>query len=532
MIDEREPFSPGWWLVRLAKGLLAKRTRLDLMQAYLDDMAALPGLSISRGTQQAYSRLRKLSRTNFAELIVEAPRERMRPSGFRTGSSGTDQTDRDAWRIWQANGLDADSAIVHRTCLGLGEAYVIVGPPDPRIDAPVITHEDPREVIVEHDVRLRRMPRAALKMFRDVEAGYDVAYLYLPGEILRARRDARASAASAVTEFMSTEWTFDAERTVLPASIVPVTRFANKPDGRSEGHSEFEAHLNLLDRVNYQVLQRLEIATMQAFRQRAIKGVPALDKTGKPIDYSDIFAAAPGALWMLPKDADLWESQQVDLTGVREAIKDDVQLLAAVTRTPLYYLHPDATNGSAEGASLAKEGLVYKTEDRIAQVSESWEAVMRNAFLLAGDSERGRFGDTQVLWEPVERFSLAERYDAATKAVSAGVPWRQVMQAILQFSPQEVDRMQAERATDALFASLGAASSSAAGPAATPTTVENGMTPTELAQASNALGQFIRAGVRPESAAAQIGLEGLEFTGAVPVSLRLPETDAADLEGA
>ena len=46
---------------------------------------------------------------------------------------------------------------------------------------------------------------------------------------------------------------------------------------------------------------------------------------------------------------------------------------------------------------------------------------------------------------------VAERYDAASKAEAAGVPWRTRMLDILQFSPQQVDRMDAERATDALL---------------------------------------------------------------------------------
>ncbi len=44
------------------------------------------------------------------------------------------------------------------------------------------------------------------------------------------------------------------------------------------------------------------------------------------------------------------------------------------------------------------------------------------------------------------------------------------------------------------------------------------------------MGQMIRAGVEPEQAADQVGLD-VDFTGAVPVSLRLPETDARTLEG-
>lgn len=44
------------------------------------------------------------------------------------------------------------------------------------------------------------------------------------------------------------------------------------------------------------------------------------------------------------------------------------------------------------------------------------------------------------------------------------------------------------------------------------------------------MGVLIRSGVAPESAAAQVGLDNIEFTGAVPVSLRLPEADATKLE--
>jgi hypothetical protein len=196
---------------------------------------------------------------------------------------------------------------------------------------------------------------------------------------------------------------------------------------------------------------RLEIGTLQAFRQRAVKGVPAKDEAGNEINYDDIFALDPGALWVLPATAELWESGTVDLGPIRAAIRDDVQDLAATTRTPLFYLTAEATNGSAEGASLAREGLVFKTGDRIVQAGEALEQVMSLAFLFAGDIERASRADMEVLWAPPERYSLAERYDAASKAQAAGVPWRTVMTDVLQFSPQQVERMEAERATDALL---------------------------------------------------------------------------------
>lgn len=47
---------------------------------------------------------------------------------------------------------------------------------------------------------------------------------------------------------------------------------------------------------------------------------------------------------------------------------------------------------------------------------------------------------------------------------------------------------------------------------------------------ADALGVLIRAGVDPADAAQRVGLDGLDFTGAVPVSLRVPQSDAAKLE--
>lgn len=61
-----------------------------------------------------------------------------------------------------------------------------------------------------------------------------------------------------------------------------------------------------------------------------------------------------------------------------------------------------------------------------------------------------------------------------------------------------------------------------------------GVTPTgdasEMKAKYDALGVAIRAGVDPDDAAQRLGLAGTKFTGAVPVSLRMPTEDAKALE--
>lgn len=454
MIDTQTVNSPGWWFQRLIKRLDERQPRLERLRRYYEGDADLP--EGAENCRPAYRRFQAKARTNFAELVVEAVRERMQPAGFRTGAGGDELGDAAAWRIWQANQLDADAMLVHRDSLSMGDAYVIVAPPDEDSDGvPIITPEDPRQVYVEHDPVRRRRARAAVKVFTDDVLGADVAYLYLPGEVWRAVRERSPGSEFGIPTDMSVwSWVSDVPQ-VLPKKVVPVVRFGNRMNTAGMSKGEFEDVIDTLDRINFMILQRLVIAAVQAFKQRAIKGdLPANDPEGNPIDYSAMFRADAGALWQLPEGTDIWESGQVDLTGILQAVRHDIQDLAAVTRTPLFYLTPDSANGSAEGASLAREGLVFKTEDRIIQAGESWEQVMSLAFAFANDEERAARADMEVIWASPERFSLAERYDAASKAQGAGVPWRTVMQDVLQFSPQQVERMEAERAQDALLAAV------------------------------------------------------------------------------
>lgn len=454
-IDTSQPRSPGWWFDRLAKKLEEQASRAGALNAYYANEVAVRPNS-NKAVRQAYARLMSMARTNFAELIVEAVRERMNPTGFRTGVDGDELGDREAWRIWQANQLDADCQQLLRAQLSMATAYTMVGPPDDETGAPTITIEDPREVVTEQHPSRKRRTVAALKLFRDDVVGVDMAYVYLPGVVFRAARKTGESVPRATIGGF--DWV-DSGQALPPLlrDVVPVVQFANRPSGGA-GVAEFEPHLPILDRINYTILQRLEVATLQAFRQRAIKGdFPLHDSDGMPVDYDDIFAADPGALWQLPATAEIWESGVVDLTGIRESLKDDVRDLSAVSRTPMYLFTPDAASGSAEGAALLRESLVFKTQDRIKETSESLEQTMSLAFLWAGDPARAARTDMEVLWEDPNRPSLAERSDAATKQVAAGVPWRTVMRDVIGASPQAIERMQAERDLEMLRQAASAA---------------------------------------------------------------------------
>jgi hypothetical protein len=227
--------------------------------------------------------------------------------------------------------------------------------------------------------------------------------------------------------------------------FVPIYPFVNRGS-----LGEFETHLDVLDRINWDVLQRLVIMAMQAYRQRATKGdLPPEDEQGNEIDYAEMFKPGPGALWQLPDGVELWESQVTDLAPVLAASKDDITHLAAVTRTPMSTLMPDSQNQSAEGAAFAREGLVFKTGDRVERATAQWDAVMGGALAIEQGLSRP-VADVYTQFLPVERQSLAERADANSKLQD--IPWRDRMTDVMQFPADRVDRMEINRAADAELA--------------------------------------------------------------------------------
>jgi hypothetical protein len=417
----------------LLKQLARKQGGYNLLERYYDGDAPLP--EGAEGQSRAYRRFQRKSRLNLAQLSVAAVRERMIIGGFRTGADDDENGDAVARGLWKANNLDVGAADLHSNLLKFGCAYAIVGYPDGS-EYPVVTVEDPRQVYAHTSPTDGRTVLEAIKIFS--EYGTHYAYFYYADEVHKftKRNDHNI--------YDTDHWMLE-EIQPNPLGEVPVVKFTN-----ADERGEYEPYLDIIDRVNHMILQRLVIATTQAFRQRVLRGdFPTHDPDGNEIDYNGIFDSGAGSLWMIPENAQVQELGQADINGILQAVRADIQDFAAVTRTPLHYLVPDNASGSAEGAALAREGLVFKTEDRIHRVTPGWSKVMSLMFSWIGDAERAALLDLEPLWKPAERYSLSERADANSKFQD--VPFRSRMALVGQFSPAEIAEMETERAGEALL---------------------------------------------------------------------------------
>lgn len=455
-IDVNVAGSPGWWM---QKGAMKLRSRLPRLQLLSNYYLGSPPLPIVNGpVSDVFRRFQQQACTNFAELIVSSVRERLSVRDIRTAAS-TDQVDEVAWNLWRENGLDVEFSDVLENMLALGDAYMIVGLDGGEV---VITGEDPRQVVTFHDPVRQSVVRAAVKMFRDTDLGYDFIVLYLPGLVVDGvqgnarmfvakRKTAARQQMTSVFSPASFDWDADqggVDGIELPHPLVPVVRFRNR-----RGVSEFEPHIQLLDRINHMIYTRMVIALYQAFRQRAIKvdvSENAVDENDQPVDAipDDLLTSDPGSWIQLPKDAEIWESQQADMGGVINAIAADVKQLAAVTRRPMSIFAPD--NQSAEGANLTSEGLVFVTEDTQTRASHALIDVIHLAFLTSGDTQRADKARIVVGWNEIQRYSLTDKANATAQAKDV-LPKRTIYREVWQQNPPQVAQIEAEAADQLLF---------------------------------------------------------------------------------
>lgn len=461
MLD-RTPGSPDWYLDRLVRQILERQPRYDKLENYMIGNHPLP--AGDKRYVQSLKELQRKARTNYFGLVTVAPVERMQVMGFRFGV--TEGSDEDAAKIWQANDMDYQSTLLHLSAAVFGDAYVLISPSDPETGLPVLTVEDPRYCAVEMDPTRPNRVAAALRMWNDSITQKASAILYLPDSIhyyvgpgsdVLQNCDRPGLTKLLLHGMSSFQPVFSAEN---PVGVVPLVRFSWRMTFQNTSMGEAEDVIDIQDRINSEILNRLIISRSQAYKQRMLTGVTIPEDKGRgrrpPFD--------PGAdmLWVVADpNAKMYEFKEADIKQLLDAIRDDVGDMAAITKTPPHYLLGEVVNVSGDALKAAETGLVSKTLLRMRSMGWSWEMVLRVCFRYMEDP-RATNVVASVLWADPESKSRAELADAMTKEVSAGVPLALAMQRA-RFTPEEITFAVAEqRKAEARQAALAAATARSA----------------------------------------------------------------------
>lgn len=453
------PGSPDWWLGRLITRLMDRQQRFDLLECYVTGNHPVP-----EGDQRYVKTLREMqrrARTNYYGLVTKTPPERMHLRGFRFGDSAS-EADETARKVWSANNMDYQAPIVHNTASAFGVSYVMVSPPEDAsarwaTGLPVITVEDPRTTIVEADPANMMRSRAGLRMWVDDIIGKVMVLLYLPDAVFQYVGPAAKDLTGLDRPQLTRKLLAAPQQGGLalvdsfenPLGAVPIVQMDWIPTTGEIGFAEAEDVMDIQDRINSQILERTIITKMQAYKQRWVTGVkPGKDKNGQS---KAPFEPGADILWVTDNpDVKFGEFDQVDISQLLEAVRDDVGDMAAITKTPAHYLMNRMANVSGDTLTQAEAGLVSKTKQRMIAVGWGWERVMRLCFAYLNDPKATEV-DVEVMWAHPQLYSRAELADAFGKEVASGLPLAIAAERLglepdqIAFVVEEAERLAAEQ---------------------------------------------------------------------------------------
>lgn len=373
---------------------------------------------------------------NWVQVVADSPVERLTVNGVQP--AGAERADKESSRVWNVNGLDADSQLGFLGAVTGARSFVLVwgNPDDP--DTPEVTFEDAAQCVIAYVPGSRRKRRAALKRWEDGEAEF--ATLYLPDEVWKFERPSTTNYKSKQERAVDDElnkWEVretgnEPNPQPNPMGVVPMIELPNRPMLSLDPISDVAGVIAMQDAVNLLWAQLFTASDYASFPQRIVLGaerpvVPILDDNGqvigeRPVDLSKF--AVDRVLFVTGDDAKVAEWSAANLDAYTKVIEVAVGHIAAQTRTPQHYLVGKMANLSGDALLAAETGLVKRVEEKQLWFGVALREMYRLIALAQGDEARAdAIAGGRVLWADAESRSQAQMADALNKLKQIGFPF-------------------------------------------------------------------------------------------------------------
>ena len=406
-----------------ARKLDGQAQRARRYQEYYDCEAGIVAL-LDTEERQTFRTFLRESGANFCELIVNAVAERLTVTGFRFAGA-----DADAWQIWQASHMDADSQLAQIDALITGSGFVLVQPDDDNPTGVEMTVESPLEACVLYEPGSRRRRAAGYKRYTDDAGQTDTGVLITPDQIITWLPHA-GPGGPLVEE--------------NPAGEVGLVELRPQPQTSRAPRSELASAISIQDRIHTTIFNRLVATDYGAFRQIWATGIKVAQQVIKGENGDTVRVVRPfdiGANRLLTNenpDGHFGHFPESGLKGYLDSVEQDANHLAAISQTPPHYLLATVANLSADAIKAAEAGLVSKTTRRQLFLGEDYEDAMRIALRMTGNPAATDV-EAEVLWRDPETRSLGQLVDSLVKMRTLGVPL-EVLWERYGASPQEIKR--------------------------------------------------------------------------------------------
>ncbi|HEX9225620.1 MAG TPA: phage portal protein [Arthrobacter sp.] len=401
------------------------RAEYDLCHDYFEGKQLLP--YAPRNASAQIRDLQKRSIANWIPLLVNLPSQmsfvddyRRRQGGMLEKKAGKGKKDTaentsTEWRLWQKNRMDGRQAIVYRSVLQYGHAFVCVNNIDPKnITYDILStrntvayFRDPvNDIRPSHVLTIKSYPRSekvpGLAILWDDVNRWEMTYTFDGKFVVKGK---------------------PFQHKLEKCPIVRYTCFIDD-EGRTRG--VVLPAIPLQDRLNQATFSTNVTADFGAFKVRWAAGLmPSfkkdengemiLDANGEPVP--EPIEVSQSAL--LLSDDPATKFGQLDETDLRGYIQQEEQ--AARNFTTLSQFPPLASianlaNLSAEAWSAAEAQFIRWIDSLHISLGESHEELMRLGALASGDADGADSYGGEVRWRDMSTRTVAVMMDALGKA--------------------------------------------------------------------------------------------------------------------
>jgi hypothetical protein len=370
-----------------------------------------------------------LARVDVSQVIVDSVSERLNVDGFRTDPRDLDG-DSELGLAWQRARGPFESTMAFGESLEVGDGYVVLGLKD---GMPVLSAESADNFTVRYVSGSRTELASALKVWSEETDTGIVTYatLYEPDAVTTWMSDGSLDIPS------YSVWK-PVDAVDNPLGMVPAVHFRNRPLlSTQNGRSELWGLENDLERVNKLMADLMLMSEFSGFRVRFATGIDVeLDENNQP---KAPFVIGPDRLLVSPNEntkfGDLAETQ---IDSQIQAVKMAVTQVAAISRTPMFYLSGDLVNLSGDTLREMRERFRRKVEQRQMQFGLAVEQLGRMVAQVTGTPAE----TLEPIWRDVDEVDRFEAAQAAATLTGAGVIPTSQAQIDLGYSTLDRERME------------------------------------------------------------------------------------------
>jgi len=419
------------------------------LECYYEGDAPIPAAIVRAKVTKAYRNLMPVSSAPWGSLIVDSTLDRLEVSGIRSEEKATDKL---VYGLWQENQMDAESSIAENATLVDGRSFALVWRP-PGSSIPEVTLDNAATMAVMYREGSRRIRVAAARRWRG-EDGRTCINLFTPDYVWKFIESREPQQGGGRVHAGGCWWDRreDDEDWPLanPWGVVPVVEIAVnrrlKPGCFPPVRGDYAHCLGLIDRIHLLTFLGLVVAFWMGFPLRGVIGEKILrDDDNNVIAPFDAYA--DGVAQLENPKAQIFEFKAADRKNL--SVMEELDQLSSITKTPRHYfpLENGMSNLSADAIRASEGGLHAKVKKYKAPMGEGWEEVLRLLGKMS-DDEVELSPRAELQWFNHESRSLAEAADAASKWASVGLPIPVIAEKCLNFSQEEVSRLEAQMLND------------------------------------------------------------------------------------